>query len=43
MCAEDNEVVIEVEDNGVGMDEAPRQRLFEPYIKKMETGTNSER
>ena len=32
MCAEDDAVVIEVEDNGVGMEEVTRQRLFEPFL-----------
>ena len=34
MCAEDDAVVIEVEDNGVGMDEATRQRLFDLFSRQ---------
>lgn len=38
---EDNAVVIEAEDNGVGMDEATCQRLFEPFFmtKDADRGT----
>ena len=39
--AENDAVVVEVEDNGVGMDEAIRQRLFEPFFttKDADRGT----
>ena len=40
-CVEDNAVVVEVEDNRVGMDEATWQRLFEPFFttKDADRGT----
>ena len=42
MCAEDDAVVIEVEDNGVGMDGATRQRLFDLFSRqKMPTAAFS--
>ena len=39
--AENDAIVIEVEDNGVGIDEATRQRLFEPFFttKDADRGT----
>ena len=40
-CAENDAVVIEVEDNGVGMEEATQQRLFERFFttKDADRGT----
>ncbi len=39
MRAEDNELVIEVEDDGIGLPEKDRDRLTEPYVTTREKGT----
>jgi signal transduction histidine kinase len=39
LMTDQNNAIIEVSDNGPGVDETIRQRLFEPFVSKKENGT----